>query len=67
MLRLRAPTSREGMAWFLQSRRTLELSFDYKSTSPFLFEWRSGFFLFTLSVPEEVAKTMTSKWNIPAC
>lgn len=67
MLRLRALTFREGLAWFLPVWRTKRLSFDYKSIPPYLFEWRAGNFLLTLNVFEVVAKTMTSRWNIPAC
>jgi len=38
MLRLRAPTPGEGMAWFLPVGRTIKHTFGYKSTPPFLFE-----------------------------
>ncbi len=34
MLRLRAPTHREGLAWFLQSRRELKFLFIYLTITP---------------------------------
>jgi len=37
ILRLRAPTIWEGMAWFLPVRRTQKLAFEFLFIPPFLF------------------------------